>query len=533
MKISLVQENPVVGDIDGNASMAKDYILESESSGSELIVFSELFITGYPPEDLLLRDDFLISAKESVENLSSFIKKSKVLIGLPTMEEGKRYNSAALIDQSGIIQIYNKHVLPNYIEFDEKRYFSNGNSKNYFRIDDIKIGISICEDIWDEGFIELQKENNLDLLVNLSASPFTISKKKERGHVFTKVSEKLNIPLIYVNQIGGQDELVFDGSSTVVNKKGDVTFELRSFATDSIQFRYEEIDKSSNKEKKIDRLKDLYDSLVLATKDYVEKNNFKGVLIGSSGGIDSALTATIATDALGSDKVRTIMMPFKYTADISINDAALLAKNLKINHQEIPIEMVYDAHMSKLSEVFNNKKIDKTEENLQSRIRGVTLMAISNKDGLLVLTTGNKSETAVGYSTLYGDTAGGFAVLKDVSKTLVYELSKYRNGLNEVIPERIITRPPSAELAPDQKDSDSLPDYEILDPIIELYVEKDFSVKEIIQEGFDKKTVEKIIGLIDFNEYKRRQAPLGVKISDRNFDKGRRYPITNSWKPNI
>ncbi|MFL2753207.1 MAG: NAD+ synthase [Gammaproteobacteria bacterium] len=533
MKISLVQENPVVGDIDGNASMAKDYILESESSDSELIVFSELFITGYPPEDLLLREDFLISAKESVENLSSFIKKSKVLIGLPTMDEGKRYNSAALIDQSGIIQIYNKHVLPNYIEFDEKRYFSNGNSKNYFRIDDIKIGISICEDIWDEGFIELQKENNLDLLVNLSASPFTISKKKERGHVFTKVSEKLNIPLIYVNQIGGQDELVFDGSSTVVDKKGDVTFELKSFATDSIQFRYEEIDKSSNKEKKIDRLKDLYDSLVLATKDYVEKNNFKGVLIGSSGGIDSALTATIATDALGSDKVRTIMMPFKYTADISINDAALLAKNLKINHQEIPIEMVYDAHMSKLSEVFNNKKIDKTEENLQSRIRGVTLMAISNKDGLLVLTTGNKSETAVGYSTLYGDTAGGFAVLKDVSKTLVYELSKYRNGLNEVIPERIIIRPPSAELAPDQKDSDSLPDYEILDPIIELYVEKDFSVKEIIQEGFDKKTVEKIIGLIDFNEYKRRQAPLGVKISDRNFDKGRRYPITNSWKPNI
>ena len=533
MKISLVQENPVVGDLDGNASMAKDYILESESSGSELIVFSELFITGYPPEDLLLRDDFLISAKESVENLSSFIKKSKVLIGLPTMEEGKRYNSAALIDQSGIIQIYHKHVLPNYIEFDEKRYFSNGNSKNYFLIDDIKIGLSICEDIWDEGFIELQKENNLDLLVNLSASPFTISKKKERGHVFTKVSEKLNIPLIYVNQIGGQDELVFDGSSTVVNKKGDVTFELKSFATDSIQFRYDEIDKSSNKEKKIDRLKDLYDSLVLATKDYVEKNNFKGVLIGSSGGIDSALTATIATDALGSDKVRTIMMPFKYTADISINDAALLAKNLKINHQEIPIEMVYDAHMSKLSEIFNNKKIDKTEENLQSRIRGVTLMAISNKDGLLVLTTGNKSETAVGYSTLYGDTAGGFAVLKDVSKTLVYELSKYRNGLNEVIPERIITRPPSAELAPDQKDSDSLPDYEILDPIIELYVEKDFSVKEIIQEGFDKKTVEKIIGLIDFNEYKRRQAPLGVKISDRNFDKGRRYPITNSWKPNI
>ena len=533
MKISLVQENPVVGDLDGNASMAKNYILESESSGSELIVFSELFITGYPPEDLLLRDDFLISAKESVENLSSFIKKSKVLIGLPTMEEGKRYNSAALIDQSGIIQIYNKHVLPNYIEFDEKRYFSNGNSKNYFLIDDIKIGLSICEDIWDEGFIELQKENNLDLLVNLSASPFTISKKKERGHVFTKVSEKLNIPLIYVNQIGGQDELVFDGSSTVVNKKGDVTFELESFATDSIQFRYDEIDKSSNKEKKIDRLKDLYDSLVLATKDYVEKNNFKGVLIGSSGGIDSALTATIARDALGSDKVRTIMMPFKYTADISINDAALLAKNLKISHQEIPIEMVYDAHMSKLSEIFNNKKIDKTEENLQSRIRGVTLMAISNKDGLLVLTTGNKSETAVGYSTLYGDTAGGFAVLKDVSKTLVYELSKYRNGLNEVIPERIITRPPSAELAPDQKDSDSLPDYEILDPIIELYVEKDFSVKEIIQEGFDKKTVEKIIGLIDFNEYKRRQAPLGVKISDRNFDKGRRYPITNSWKPNI
>ena len=533
MKISLVQENPVVGDIDGNASMARDYILENESFGSDLIVFSELFITGYPPEDLLLREDFLISALKSVENLSSFIKKSKVLIGLPTIEEGERYNSAALIDRSGIIQIYNKHVLPNYIEFDEKRYFSHGNSKNYFQINDIKIGLSICEDIWDEGFLDLQKENNLDLLVNLSASPFTISKKKERDHVFAKVSEKLNIPLIYVNQIGGQDELVFDGSSTVINNKGNITFELKSFATDSLQFSYEEINKSLNKEEKLDRLKDLYDSLVLATKDYVEKNNFKGVLIGSSGGIDSALTATIATDALGSDKVRTIMMPFKYTADISIEDAALLAKNLKIDHQEIPIEKVYDAHMSKLSNIFANKKTDKTEENLQSRIRGVTLMAISNKDGLLVLTTGNKSETAVGYSTLYGDTAGGFAVLKDVSKTLVYELSKYRNKLNEVIPERIIIRPPSAELAPDQKDSDSLPDYEILDPIIELYVEKDFSVKEIIEEGFDKKTVEKIIGLIDFNEYKRRQAPLGVKISDRNFDKGRRYPITNSWKPNM
>mgnify|MGYP001173325937 CR=1 FL=1 len=533
MKISLVQENPVVGDIEGNASMARDYILENESFGSDLIVFSELFITGYPPEDLLLREDFLISALKSVENLSSYIKKSKVLIGLPTIEEGERYNSAALIDRSGIIQIYNKHVLPNYIEFDEKRYFSRGNSKNYFQINDIKIGLSICEDIWDEGFLDLQKENNLDLLVNLSASPFTISKKKERGRVFAKVSKKLKIPLIYVNQIGGQDELVFDGSSTVINNKGNITFELKSFATDSVQFSYQEINNPSNKEEKLDRLKDLYDSLVLATKDYVEKNNFKGVLIGSSGGIDSALTATIATDALGSDKVRTIMMPFKYTADISVEDAALLAKNLKIDHQEIPIEKVYDAHMSKLSNIFANKKIDKTEENLQSRIRGVTLMAISNKDGLLVLTTGNKSETAVGYSTLYGDTAGGFAVLKDVSKTLVYELSKYRNKLNEVIPERIIIRPPSAELAPDQKDSDSLPDYEILDPIIELYVEKDFSVKEIIEEGFDKKIVEKIIGLIDFNEYKRRQAPLGVKISDRNFDKGRRYPITNLWKPNM
>jgi len=533
VKISLVQENPVVGDIEGNTSIARDYILKFESSGSDLIVFSELFITGYPPEDLLLREDFLISAQKSVENLSSSIKKSKVLIGLPTKKDGKRYNSAALIDKSGIIQIYDKHVLPNYIEFDEKRYFSNGSSKNFFQLNDLKVGLSICEDIWDEGFIDLQKENNLDLLINLSASPFTTSKKEERGNVFAKISEKLNIPLIYVNQTGGQDELVFDGTSSVINKQGDVTIELKSFATDSIQFNHEEINNSSIKEKTSNRLKDLYDSLVLATKDYVEKNNFKGVLIGSSGGIDSALTATIATDALGSEKVRTIMMPFKYTADISINDAALLAKNLKINHQEIPIEKVYDAHMSKLSEIFNNKKIDKTEENLQSRIRGVTLMAISNKDGLLVLTTGNKSETAVGYSTLYGDTAGGFAVLKDVSKTLVYELSKYRNGLNEVIPERIITRPPSAELAPDQKDSDSLPDYEILDPIIELYVEKDFSVKEIIQEGFDEKTVEKIIGLIDFNEYKRRQAPLGVKISDRNFDKGRRYPITNSWKPNI
>ena len=533
MKISLVQENPVVGDIEGNTSIAKDYIMKFESSGSDLIVFSELFITGYPPEDLLLREDFLISAQKSVENLSSSINKSKVLIGLPTKKDGKRYNSAALIDKSGIIQIYDKHVLPNYIEFDEKRYFSNGSSKNFFQLNDLKVGLSICEDIWDEGFIDLQKENNLDLLINLSASPFTTSKKEERGNVFAKISEKLNIPLIYVNQTGGQDELVFDGTSSVINKQGDVTIELKSFATDSIQFNHEDINNSSIKEKTSNRLKDLYDSLVLATKDYVEKNNFKGVLIGSSGGIDSALTATIATDALGSEKVRTIMMPFKYTADISVEDAQQLAENLGFTHEVIPISEMFSAFKNSLSSKLEPREFDKTEENLQSRCRGVTLMALSNNLGYLVLTTGNKSEAAVGYSTLYGDTAGGFSVLRDVYKTTVYDLAKYRNSLSKAIPQRIIDREPSAELSEDQKDSDSLPTYDLLDPIIEAYVEDDKTKKEIIDSGFNSEDVKKVIDLINFNEYKRRQVPLGIKISARNFGKDRRYPITNFWKNNI
>ncbi len=346
--------------------------------------------------------------------------------------------------------------------------------------------------------------------------------------------EKHQRPIVYVNQTGGQDELVFDGSSLILGSSEKSLVELKSFEIDSLNFEYRDSKinfLNSCLTNDQNYLKDVYDALVLGTKDYVEKNNFRGVLIGSSGGIDSALTAAIAYDALGKGRVKTIMMPFDFTADISIEDAGLLAKNLGIEHSEISIKEMYESFSLALKESFEGMGIDKTEENLQSRCRGVTLMALSNKLGFLVLTTGNKSEAAVGYSTLYGDTAGGFSVLKDVSKTLVYELANYRNSLSVVIPKRIIERPPSAELAPDQKDTDSLPDYDRLDPIIEMYVEDDKSIQEIIDAGFDEKEVRRIVSLIDFNEYKRRQAPLGIKISDRNFGKDRRYPITNSWKP--
>ena len=407
--------------------------------------------------------------------------------------------------------------------------------RDSIKIKNIPIGLSICEDIWSEAFVNNLVDEGAEIILNLSASPYTTSKKETRKKMLSSYYKKYQRPIVYVNQTGGQDELVFDGSSMVYSGDEEI-FKFKSFEIDS-----KEIEITKNQELKLlidevqkyqsDDLEDIYNALVLGTKDYVDKNGFKGIIIGSSGGIDSALTATIAYDALGSSRVNTVMMPFDYTADMSIEDAKELAENLSINHSVISIKEIYESFSDVLQPSFENKEIDKTEENLQSRCRGVTLMALSNKLGYLVLTTGNKSEAAVGYSTLYGDTAGGFSVLKDVSKTLVYELSKYRNLKSFVIPRRIIERAPSAELAPDQKDTDSLPDYSILDPIIEMYVEMDLSPNDIIAKGYEEEEVRRILRLIDLNEYKRRQVPIGIKISDRNFGKDRRYPITNGWKP--
>tara|TARA_B100001769_G_scaffold96041_1_gene74009 strand:+ start:2260 stop:3891 length:1632 start_codon:yes stop_codon:yes gene_type:complete len=536
ISIGIIQENPVVGDIKGNLELAKVAIKKlSIKNSPDIFLFTEMFITGYPPEDLILRDDLLNQAYDAVHELSHEKPESFIVIGYPKKEGNSIFNCAGVLRNNSIITEYKKQELPNYEVFDEKRYFQPGNSAGIFEVNGLRIALSVCEDIWHEKVINQAHESKANLILNLNASPFHLEKINERKKLISNQASKYSLPIVYANQVGGQDELVFDGTSMVMSELGTQVMQLAKFETDQkiAEFICEDGSnlKAINHEDipEEDYLADVYQALVLGAKDYILKNNFPGALIGSSGGIDSALTAAIAADALGAEKVRTFMMPFKFTSDMSVEDAQELANNLGIKHSVIPIGDIYESFYKELSKEFKGQDPDITEENLQSRCRGVILMALSNKSGRLVLTTGNKSETAVGYSTLYGDTAGGFGVLKDVPKILVYELSKYRNTLSEVIPERIIERPPSAELAPNQQDSDSLPDYDVLDKIIELYVEQDKSKTEIVSEGFDESIVKRVIRLIDISEYKRRQAPLGVKITSRGFGKDRRYPITNRY----
>ena len=536
LRIGIVQENPVVGDIKGNTKLAIKCIQTlKNNSNPHVIVFSEMFLTGYPPEDLLYREDLLDDVDKSLKKLSKVSPNIYLVIGYPRKKKNKLFNSAGVIYKGSLQLEYFKQELPNYKVFDEKRYFSPGKGPCLFEVKGKKIALTICEDIWHTKAIRQAARRGAELVLNLNASPFHRNKFEERKELVSRHAKKFNIPIIYINQVGGQDELVFDGASMIISPTGEclVTFPSFKTHTESIEIelsgRRLVNEKNRINQKSRSELQDLYEALVLGTKDYIRKNGFSGAIIGSSGGIDSALTAVIAVDAIGSDQVKTFMMPFDYTAQISIEDANKLAKNLGISHKVINIKDIFSSFEKSLEEVFLGKEKDKTEENLQSRSRGVLLMAISNKLGSLVLTTGNKSETAVGYSTLYGDTAGGFSVLKDVPKTWVYQLAKYRNTIKEVIPQRIIDRQPSAELAPNQKDSDSLPDYEILDEIIELYVEKDASIEDIVSKGLDKKTAEEVIRLIDKSEYKRRQAPPGVRITDRGFGKDRRYPITNRY----
>tara|TARA_Y100001970_G_scaffold98563_1_gene123934 strand:+ start:81262 stop:82992 length:1731 start_codon:yes stop_codon:yes gene_type:complete len=533
--IGLVQSNPIVGDISGNKELAISFIERlSMDHNPDLIVFSEMFLTGYPPEDLLLRNELHDQIESSLQEILKVNKNCRVVIGYPKKRGNNIYNAAGVLHGLEVKTEYFKQELPNYDVFDEKRYFLQGKGPGIFEVNGVRIALTVCEDIWHTKAIRQASRRNAQLVINLNASPFHIGKFKERENLLLKHSNKFKLPILYVNQVGGQDELVFDGSSVLVQPDVGITHQLKSFSEDSkvIKFKKKEgriYTNSEPLERKESSLEDIYNALVLGTKDYIDKNGFPGVIIGSSGGIDSALTAVIAADALGKDKVRTFMMPFKYTSEHSIKDSKELSRNLGLEHKVIEIGSVYEAFNESLNLEFRGKQKDKTEENLQSRCRGVILMAISNKSGELVLTTGNKSETAVGYSTLYGDTAGGFAVLKDVPKTLVYDLANYRNSISGVIPERIITRAPTAELAPNQLDTDSLPSYSDLDQIIELYVEKDLSKKEIVQKGFQKKDVDKVIALINLSEYKRRQAPIGIKITKRNFGKDRRYPITNRY----
>ncbi len=534
LNIALAQLNFLVGDVEGNAQLIIDAaLLARDQESADIVVFTELSITGYPLEDLLFRAPLIRRAEAAVNRIKKEIKDIHVVLGVPTQEGKLLFNSALVIENSQVTVVYHKHQLPNYDVFDEKRYFTSGHDACVVNVKGVKIGITICEDIWFAEPIKKSREAGAELIININASPYQFGKTSQRLKVLKQRVTEQNIPIVYVNQIGGQDELVFDGESLCVSKDGELFLQAPAFESGVYNIQYSktgrDLQRSSCVNKDLSKHASIYQALVLGVRDYVTKNKFESVVLGLSGGIDSALTLTIAVDALGAENVHAVMMPFRYTSDMSVEDANQLANLLDVKLDNIPIEKSFNAITESLADVFAGLSVDVTEENIQSRIRGVLLMAISNKTGSMLLTTGNKSEMSVGYATLYGDMAGGFAPLKDVSKTLVYELAGYRNSLGKVIPERVITRAPSAELAPDQIDQDSLPAYEILDPILEKFVELDYTLEEIVAEGFEKEVVKLVIQMVLRNEYKRRQAPPGVKITARAYGKDRRYPITSGF----
>ena len=532
--VTLAQSNYLLGDIDGNCKKILADAKVAFEKGSHLLVTPELSITGYPPEDLLFREAFIQSVDQHLLALCHDLKQFKdlhVIVGHPAFEGKHLQNCASVLCNGSIIARYAKQFLPNSEVFDEVRYFSQGNKSCVFDVQGTKVGIIICEDVWHSGPSQQAKRDGAELLIIPNASPFHMEKTQLIQEIVRKQVADIQIPVIYVNLVGGQDELVFDGASFAMNTNGEIveqagqfTEELRFVHFKNKQLVMGSITPSAPNEKQI------YDALVLGVKDYLGKNGFPGAIIGLSGGVDSALVLAIAVDALGSEKVRAVMMPSKYTADISWIDARDMANRLGVKYDEIPISPMFDAFEQSLAPEFEGLSPDATEENIQARIRGTLLMALSNKSGRIVLTTGNKSEMAVGYCTLYGDMAGGFAVIKDVVKTLVYRLCEYRNSISPVIPERIITRAPSAELRPDQKDQDSLPPYEILDAILERYMENDVPIENLINSGFAKDDVEKVTRLIKINEYKRRQSPIGVRITRRAFGRDWRYPITSKFR---
>jgi len=532
LKIAIAQTNFLVGNIIANLeSLITAAIYARDELHAELIVFPELSIIGYPAEDLLLRADFISAANNAVYQLADNVTGIALVVGFPELEGNKLYNSAVVLHEGAILACYRKQALPNYGVFDEQRYFVPGNEACVFEFNGTFIGLTICEDVWRDGIIEATRKAGAEIILTLNASPFNAGKIHEREAVICRQVKVAGIPLVYVNQVGGQDELVFDGASFVAGAQGEIVFRAVEFAE---QISVVEFDngqlQTSTCAPLYSPIACIYQALVLGIKDYVRKNAFQGALLGLSGGIDSALVLALAVDALGADKVEAVLMPSRYTQDISITDAELEADALGVKYHTISIEPAVDAFTGMLADLFAGTRKDTTEENIQARCRGVILMAMSNKQGKLLLTTGNKSEMSVGYATLYGDMAGGFAPIKDVPKLLVYQLANYRNAISPVIPERVITRAPSAELAPDQKDEDSLPPYGVLDPILECYVELDQSAKDIIAAGFCPEDVARAVSLVDRNEYKRRQSPPGIKISSRAFGRDRRYPITSGYR---
>ncbi len=537
MKVVMGQLNTFVGDIKGNTEKVIQVSRETATAGQGiLLVFPELTLTGYPPEDLLMRDSLRAQIEDALTRLSSELPSHLyVVVGYPRRSEGRLYNAAGVLHGGQRVGEYFKQRLPNYQVFDEKRYFSEGDTPCVVDVAGMKVGITICEDIWHKGPADAARRMGAELLINLNASPFHRGKHKERWQVLADRATEQSIPMIYVNQVGGQDELVFDGGSFAVNADGELAVVAPDFEEGCFDLSVKRTVRGVEVAQGVaaTALSDVaavWQALVLGVRDYVEKNGFPGVVLGLSGGIDSAVTLAVAVDALGADRVQAVMMPFKYTADMSVEDAGEQASIMGVEYDIISIEPIYEAFMAGLTDQFDGLSVDTTEENLQARCRGVLLMSISNKKHRLVLTTGNKSELAVGYSTLYGDMAGGFDALKDCPKLLVYALARYRNTLGYCIPQRVIDRPPSAELAPDQTDQDNLPPYEELDEIIERYVEEDQSPGQIVAAGFAESDVERVIRLIDLNEYKRRQAPVGVRITTRGFGRDRRYPISWAWR---
>lgn len=532
LKIAIAQANFLVGDIQANTEkIIQQAIYSRNSLNADIVVFPELSVTGYPPEDLLLRPDFIEQAARAIETIASATQGIDVVIGYPELFDGKLYNSAAVCRLGAVIACYRKNALPNYGVFDEQRYFAAGTETVLFTVKGTKLGLTICEDVWQQGLIAKNRQAGAEIILTLNASPFHAGKIHQREQVVCDQVKSAGVPLVYVNLVGGQDELIFDGASFVVDRAGQVVFRAEEFneQLSMIEFDNHQPIKTACAPL-YQPISSEYEALVLGIRDYVNKNGFKGALLGLSGGIDSALVLALAVDALGADKVEAVMMPSRYTQTMSLEDAELEAKALGVKYHTIPIEPAVTAFSAMLAGVFAGTSKDTTEENIQARCRGVILMALSNKQGKLLLTTGNKSEMSVGYATLYGDMAGGFAPIKDVPKLLVYELSRFRNARGPVIPERVLIRPPSAELAPDQIDEDSLPPYDVLDPILERYVERDLSAQAIIAAGFSVADVNRAISLVDRNEYKRRQSPPGIRITPRAFGRDRRYPITSGYK---
>ncbi len=531
--LAMVQDNFLVGDIKGNADRIIRLAKQAAEQGANLVMFPELALVGYPPEDLLYRPGFIRHVDAELARIQQEVRQVDVVLGLPQRDGDHLYNAAVWLRDGQCIASYYKRNLPNYSVFDEVRYFAAGEVATVVECRGTRFGLCICEDVWQQQSMADAKAAGAEVILVLNASPYHIGKYEERVEVLQQRSQENGLPIFYLNMVGGQDELVFDGESLVIGAEGQVVSRAAAFEE---AIEYFEVDQHIIQPRQVTTTAPLmmeeavYRALVLGVRDFVGKNGFKGVVIGLSGGVDSALTLVIAVDALGAENVHAIMMPTRYTSDMSHEDAEAEAKILGVKYDIIPIENAFNTFVELLEETFEGRPADATEENIQARCRGLILMAISNKTGRMVLTTGNKSEMAVGYATLYGDMSGGFAPLKDVSKTLVYQLCRYRNLQQQVIPERVLTRPPSAELRPEQTDQDSLPDYDVLDRILELSVEQDLPMDEVVASGIERELVEQVVTMVQRNEYKRRQAAPGVRITQRAFGRDRRYPITSGHR---